>query len=336
MELHPLSGPVSAPESAGSARGVPSRKCSLRLVVVVPFLNEQWCLPVFLESVAAQTRRPDLLVLVDDGSSDGSAETAAEFADAHDDVIVLRRPPRPPTRDRLAAANELKAFQWAVGQIGIEWDVLAKMDADLQLTPATFQTVEAAFTADSGLGMAGVSLSEVGPDGTFARIVSPVEHVEGATKFYRRSCWEQIAPFPAILGWDTFDEFAAQMRGWRTASFSVPGGDPLHLRRMGGHGPILRSFRRWGVCSWGYGAHPLHVLLYGLQLMGRRRPRVVGGLNYLAGFTMAALRRAPRADPDLRAAMRKAQLSRIGRRVLAPRTRNRNPRSLRETGDAAR
>jgi len=260
-------------------------------------------------------------VLVDDGSSDGSAETATAFADGRDDVVVLRRPPRPPARDRLATANELKAFQGAVEELGVEWDVVAKLDADLELTPATFETIETAFISDARLGMAGAKLSERGPDGTFARIVSPVEHVEGATKFYRRACWDEIAPFPAILGWDTFDEFAAQMRGWRTASFEVRGGDPLHLRRMGGHGAILRSFRRWGVCSWGYGAHPLHVLLYGLQLMRRRRPRVVGGLNYLAGWTTAALRRAPRADAELRAAMRSAQLARIRRRLLAPRTR---------------
>jgi biofilm PGA synthesis N-glycosyltransferase PgaC len=265
--------------------------------------------------MAAQTRLPDRLVLVDDGSTDSSGEIAAEFARGREEVLVLCRPPGPRARDRLAEAGELKAFQWAVAQLDPNWDLVAKMDADLRLSPATLETIERAFGSDPCLGMAGARLSETGPDGRMVRLVSRPEHVEGATKFYRRACWDDIAPLPPILGWDTLDEVRARMRGWRTASFSVPGGDPLHLRRMGGHGAILRSFRRWGVCSYGYGAHPLHVLLYGLRLMRSRRPRVIGGLNYLVGWALAALRRPPRAEPELRQVVRHDQLDRIRRRA---------------------
>jgi poly-beta-1,6-N-acetyl-D-glucosamine synthase len=291
------------------------------LVVVVPFLDEAWCLQAFLASIDAQNRRPDRLVLVDDGSTDGSAEIADEYALGRSDVLVLHRPRRPPKADRLAEADELKAFQWALQECALAWDVVGKMDADLELTPATIETIERSLAADEGLGMAGVALSEIGPDGVPVRLVSPARHVEGATKFYRRSCWEQIAPIPPILGWDTLDEFKARMCGWRTESFRVPGGDPVHLRRMGTHGRILRSFRRWGVCSYGYGAHPLHVLLYAGRLMHTRRPRVIGGINYLAGWALAALRRAPRADAEVRAAVRRDQLGRIRGRVRGVRGR---------------
>ena len=44
---------------------------SLRLVVVVPFLDEADHLPVFLASIEAQQRPPDELLLIDDGSTDG-------------------------------------------------------------------------------------------------------------------------------------------------------------------------------------------------------------------------------------------------------------------------
>lgn len=265
--------------------------------------------------MAGQTRGPDRLVLVDDGSTDRSGDIAAEYARGRDTVVVLHRPVRPPARDRLAQANELKAFHWAVAQLDVEWDVIAKMDADLELAPATIEAVEQAFTTDAALGMAGVRLYELDSNGVPVAQVTPPWHVRGATKFYRRACWEQIAPLPEILGWDTIDVFLARRAGWRTQSFSVPGGRTLHLRRLGGHGPILRSFRRWGVCSYGYGAHPLHVLLYGLILMGRRRPRVIGGVNYLIGWVTAAARRAPRADPEVREAMRRDQLARIRRRL---------------------
>jgi hypothetical protein len=294
----------------------PARRRPLVLAVVVTFLNEESLLPRLLESIEAQTRPPDLLVLVDDGSTDRSAEIASDFADAHASARVLRRPPRPPARDRLAEADELKAFQWAVTQLDLDWDVVAKLDADLELGPATIATIEEAFTCDERLGMAGAHLVEIGSDGTRVPLACPSDHVHGATKFYLRDCWNDIAPIAPILGWDTLDEFHARMLGWRTESFSIPGGDPLHMRRMGTHGPILRSFRRWGTCSYGYGAHPLQVLFYAARLARTRRPRIVGGLNYLAGWAFAAARGAPRADVHLRRAVRREQLARAWRRTV--------------------
>ena len=284
------------------------------LVVVVTFLNEEWSLPTFLESLTVQTHPPDELILVDDGSTDRSPEIAEEYAQGRENVLVLRRPRRPPQRDRLAEANEFKAFQSAVEQLE-DWSIVAKMDADLQLSRGTVEAIEEAFSTDPRLGIAGAYLSDLQPDGSAVRWPSPETHVRGATKFYRRACWENISPLPAILGWDTFDEAHARMRGWRTASIAVPDGDPIHLRRTGGHGRILRSFRRWGVCSWGMGAHPLHVLLYGLILMRGQRPRVIGGVNYLIGWTFAAVRNAPRVDAEIVHYIQQDELRRIRARA---------------------
>jgi hypothetical protein len=281
------------------------------LGVCVPFLNEHEHLPEFLASLAAQTRPPDQLLLVDDGSTDGSHELAAEFAVGHEWARLLQRPPREPERDRLATAKELEAFNWAVERLDLEWDVVGKLDADLRLTPRTLETLLAELERDDRLGLVGSYLQENG-----ARIKIGEGHVHGATKFFRRRCWEEIAPVPAILGWDTIDESTARLCGWRTQSFAMPDGDPEHLRPRGTHDGLLRGYRRWGECSYALGESPLHVALYAARQMATERPRIAGGASYAVGYAGAAIRRAPRAQPDLRASVRREQKQRIKARIL--------------------
>ena len=47
------------------------------LSVIIPALDEAECLPGLLDSLAAQDRRPDEVIVADAGSTDGTAEIAA-------------------------------------------------------------------------------------------------------------------------------------------------------------------------------------------------------------------------------------------------------------------
>jgi poly-beta-1,6-N-acetyl-D-glucosamine synthase len=283
---------------------------SLKLAVAVIFLNEERFLPGLLESIVSQTRLPDRLLLVDDGSDDASTPIAQAFSERHAFAELLQRRQRQRVKDRLATADVLRAFQWAVAQLGGDYDVVAKLDADLVLTPAFFERVVGALEADPKLGITGAALRVPAADGTWKHERSALWHIRGATKFYRRECYEHIGPLPPILGWDTIDEERARMRGWRVASIPLPEGDPLHLRPTGSYDGMLRSFRRQGVAAWGYGSHPVNVLLSALVRM-RDRPRILGGLVYLASWLAAAMRRRPRAEPDLVRFVRQEQRRRI-------------------------
>lgn len=286
----------------------PSR---LRTLVVVPFLNEERHLPTFLSSICAQSRHPDCLVLVDDGSTDNSPAVGHEYADRHPWIRALRRPPRPPERDRLASAAELKAFHWGLEQVDVgKWDVIVKMDGDLKLSPDHFETVLAALEEDPSLGIAGAYLSIVDSDGRTVRETHPCDHVRGPNKFFRRACLEQIETLPPILGWDTIDERRARMHGWRTSSVELPAGDSIHLRPTGQHDGRLRAFRRWGFCAWGWGAHPLYVVVGAVHRF-RRRPYVLGGVSYLFGYLHGALARAPQVDAETKAFGQREEKARL-------------------------
>src|SRR4051812_4311615 len=117
----------------------------LTLAAAVVFLNEANHLPRLLASVERQSRFPDLLLLVDDGSDDGSSDLSAEFAQRHPQVRALNRPRRGRDSDRLARAAELVGFQWAVERLDQHYDVIAKLDGDLEFPPSFFARVMDAF-----------------------------------------------------------------------------------------------------------------------------------------------------------------------------------------------
>lgn len=275
-----------------------------RFAVVVTFLNEERHLPELLASIAAQTRPPDELLLVDDGSSDGSLRIAQAFEAEHSYARALRRPPRASERDRLATAAELKGFQWGVDRLEQTPEILAKLDADLRLSASLFLTVERAFATEPRLGVTGSYLAIKDRPGRLLREYNPPDHIRGPNKFYRWRCYQEIQPLEAHLGWDTVDEVKARMRGWATRSLELPDGDPVHLRPTGLHDGRLRACRRWGVCAWGYGQPPAIVVGGGI-LRFAYKPYVLGGLNYILGWVVAGIRRSPRAEADVRAFLRR-------------------------------
>jgi poly-beta-1,6-N-acetyl-D-glucosamine synthase len=286
---------------------------TMRLAVIVSFLDEERFLPTFLESVAQQTRSPERLVLVDDGSRDSSVSIAKGFAATAPYATVLALPRRSVADDRLAGASELRAFQTAVNDLEPVFDLVAKLDADLELPSRFFDEIVRAFEADPGLGLAGAYLSVRGNASTTCRDPCPADHVRGANRFYRWECFEQVSPIPAFLGWDTIDETRAKMRGWRVRSLELPGGDPIHLRPTGSYdGATLRGFRRVGRAAWGYGSHPLGVLA-GTASRMRDKPLLLGGIAFFCGWLQAAVRQEPRAEEETRSFFRAQQLQRMAR-----------------------
>jgi biofilm PGA synthesis N-glycosyltransferase PgaC len=287
---------------------------SLTLAATIVFLNEEDYLPRLLASLERQERKPDLLLLVDDGSDDRSPELAAAFAEKHTYVRTLNRPRRERASDRLASAAELVGFRWAVEQIDGAYDVIAKLDGDLDFPPSFFAEIMAALEADEQIGICGGPLS-LERGGHLVPEPSKPWHVRGATKFYRFVCLAQIWPLPVFLGWDTIDELRAQKHGWKVENVTFPDRNVIHMRLTGSYDGAIRGYRRAGAAAWGYGAHPLQVVVSSLVRM-RNRPRIVGGAAYFGAWLGAALRRAPRAEPEVRELMRREQGQRIRKLLL--------------------
>lgn len=93
-----------------------------RLLVISPVRNETDHLERVAAAVAAQERRPDRWLLVDDHSTDGTYELAERLAAELPFVTVLRAPEHPPPadpRDRLASAAAPRTFNF--GRRSVDW-----------------------------------------------------------------------------------------------------------------------------------------------------------------------------------------------------------------------
>ena len=117
----------------------------MRTLVVLPTYNEVENIVEVLERVRAAV--PDASVLVvDDGSPDGTAEAADSWGTAHGGVTVLRRP----AKSGLGSAYRA-GFAWGLAE---GFEVLIEMDSDLQHDPASLVDLVAAVAdgADLAIG----------------------------------------------------------------------------------------------------------------------------------------------------------------------------------------
>jgi glycosyltransferase involved in cell wall biosynthesis len=268
-----------------------------RVLLVTPARDEAVHLERTIEAVAAQTRPPDLWLLVDDGSSDATPEILERWAARLPFLRVLRAPQRDDEAggDRLALAAEARAFNWALGCVEAgEFTHIGKLDADIELPPRYFERLLERFEREPELGVAGGGLLEQGRDGWYLTKV-PDYHVRGALKLYSRECFEAIGGIEERLGWDTIDETYARMSGFSTRS--LPDLDARHHRPVATRGGTLRGRARHGQCAY--------ILRYSAWWVALRsfkvafsRPFGISGLAFFYGYLRSAVRREERVEDE--------------------------------------
>jgi biofilm PGA synthesis N-glycosyltransferase PgaC len=259
-----------------------------RLLLVTPARDEALHLECTIRAVAAQSRPPDLWLIVDDGSTDGTPRLLDRLAEQVPFLQVRQAPARNQLagEDGLALAAEAVAFNAALAGIDIaEFTHIGKLDADVELPPSYFERMLERFAEESGLGIAGGTLLERG-DGGWRPTKVPDHHVRGALKLYSRECFEAIGGIQERLGWDTIDETYARMRGFETRS--LPELQARHHRPVATRGGVLKGRARHGQCAY--------ILRYGFWWVALRslkvaclRPRGLSGLAFLYGYLRAAL-----------------------------------------------
>lgn len=284
-----------------------------RILIISPAKDEAQYIDRTIRSMVAQTLRPALWIIVDDGSSDRTGEIAEKAAAEHPWIQVLRRPPGTARR---VGPGVIEAFYAGLGQARLEdFDFVCKLDADLEFAPNYFADLIARFSEDPRLGtISGKAHIPVGDQFVLERTGDEFSH--GVAKLYRRECFEEIGGFVHEVMWDGIDCHRCRMLGWEAVSDDDPALAIRHLRQMGSsHRSVYHGRRRWGHGQYFMGTHPLYLLGITAYRM-LERPWIAGGLCILAGYADSWLRRRPRyEDPEFRRYLRSWQLRELGRRL---------------------
>ncbi|WP_028463953.1 polyprenol monophosphomannose synthase [Nesterenkonia alba] len=93
----------------------------MKILTVIPTYNEIDALPTTMDRLRAAVPESDVLV-VDDGSPDGTGELAEEMAAADEQIHVIHRP----IKDGLGGAY-IAGFKWGLRR---DYDVFVELDAD--------------------------------------------------------------------------------------------------------------------------------------------------------------------------------------------------------------
>jgi biofilm PGA synthesis N-glycosyltransferase PgaC len=257
-------------------------------VIITPVRDEEQYLQETLAAVCSQSIQPAEWIIVDDGSSDRTGEIADRYAARYPWIHVIHRQNR---GFRKSGGGVMEAFYDGYRALQCsDWEFIVKLDGDLTFAGDYFEKCFEYFRQNPQLGIGGgVIVHNI--DGVMTPEENPRFHVRGATKIYKRACWEAIGGLWPAAGWDTIDEVKANMLGWKTYAFL-----PLHLthhRFTGAEEGLLRDRIKHGVACYVSGYHPLFVAASCVSRL-LQKPRIIGSLSIMYGFLKAHFTRPPR------------------------------------------
>lgn len=267
-------------------------------VIVSPCRDEAQFMRRTLDSVIAQTVPPALWVIVDDGSTDQTPQILAEYAAKHDFIRVVTRTDR---GGRSVGPGVIDAFYAGLDTVELdEFDYVCKLDLDLDLPPRYFERLMEMMEAEPRLGTVSGKTYYLDSQ-TGQRVMERIrDHMSiGASKFYRRACFEQIGGFVRQVMWDGIDCHRARMLGWVACSRDETDVQFEHLRPMGSSDKgILKGRMRHGYGQYFMGTGLVFITASALFRL-TTPPVVLGSAAMWWGYMRAMLHREPRYD-DLR------------------------------------
>lgn len=258
----------------------------MKYYIVIPAHNEEAFIALTLQSLLSQTLLPKKIVIVNDNSTDSTAEIVSEFARENPFITLVNKTSE---AIHLPGSKVIQAFHKGFETLDNEYEVIVKLDADLILPNNYFERISSLFEKDPKVGMAGgFAFIEKNGDWILENLTDK-DHIRGAFKAYRKELFLQMGNLKPAMGWDTVDELLAKFYGWKVitdASLKVK-----HLKPTGAnYNKTARYKQGEAFYTLGYGLIITTIASAKLALM-KRKPLLF--FDYIKGFWKAKMANTP-------------------------------------------
>lgn len=267
----------------------------MNYILVTPSKDEEVNLPKLIQSVAGQTIKPLVWVIVDDGSTDNTPEIIKKAKERYEWIqsIRLQEHPRDLSTHYSYVCNS--GFDFAIQYSkanDYQYDYIGLLDADIRLEQDFYSESIEKFKKNPKLGIAGGSISYYDDD-KLIREDDRDDLPPGGIRVWRRECFEETGS-GLYLGYsaDAVSNVLAKLRGWETKSFTEL--RAVQTRKTGSAEGLWKGYKYHGESAYFRNYHPLFVLIKGLKYTFEK-PFYIG-IAYLYGYLSGAIKRIDKID----------------------------------------
>lgn len=281
-------------------------------IIISPVRNEEDLIDQTIQSVISQSELPQEWVIVNDGSTDSTKEIVEKYLPEYPWIKLVDLKDRGFYYPGTGVVNVINKGYENISRNGYEF--LVKLDCDITFDKDYFKSIFNEFSHNPKLGIAsGAIYLKEGDKETKEK--SQADHPWGASKIYKRKCFEDIKGWKAIPGWDLADLLGAQMNGWETRCFDEY--KIMHYRESGSRrNGITGGKFLLGRFLYRYGYNFFYMILKAIMRMPER-PYIIGGLGLIGGYIYAFLTNEDKLfDKDMRKFLRKKQLKYLKGRLF--------------------
>jgi glycosyltransferase involved in cell wall biosynthesis len=278
--------------------------------IVIPSYNEEALISLTLQSLISQTVLPSKIVVVNDNSTDKTAEVVLDFAKENPFITLVNKTSE---NIHLPGSKVIQAFQKGFETLDENYDIIVKLDADLIFPPNYFETIIKHFQSDSKIGMVG-GFCYIEKNGVWVlENLTDKDHIRGALKAYRKETFQQIGGLKPAMGWDTVDELLCKFYNWRVVT-----DESLHVKHLKPTGANYNKTARYkqgeAFYTLGYGFLITAIASAKLAMM-KKKPLLF--LDYIQGFWKAKLaKKTMLVNPEQAKFIRKYRLQKMKEKLF--------------------
>jgi glycosyltransferase involved in cell wall biosynthesis len=264
--------------------------------------------------VTGQKIKPELWVIVDDGSTDDTPHIIENLRERYSYIQSIRLPQRP--RDITFHYSYVckQGFDYALEycrENNIEFEYIGLLDADTVLEENYFGKLLIEFKMDNSLGIAsGGVYYDTG--GKLSREKTDKNLPRGTGRLWRKECFLDTGGYQVEPSPDSISNIKAILRGWRLVQYANV--IQIQKRKTSAANGLWHGYVKNGWMAYYLGKNPL-VALINILYLSVRFPFYTGPA-YLWGYVSSAIRRENKIkDPEIRAYYHNFGLSGLSSRI---------------------